>query len=142
MQSSVVMIATALLPFLCGACSLLNEPRFACNPVRGAGDSQCEANEKCAVADDPQIAECRTNGGNGFADSACQPTGGSDDCTAGWACVKTNDGKGADNLCRLVCRIGMDSDCGNTGVPGTAFVCIPASAALAKYGFCCPRSGC
>lgn len=132
-----------LFPLLaCSACSLLNEPRFACNPVSSAGDSQCDANERCAVLGDPQATECRSNGGNGFLDNPCQPTGGSDDCRSGWACVRTNDGRGAENLCRLVCRISMDSDCGNTGGPNATFVCIPASAALAKYGFCCPRSGC
>lgn len=141
MRLFAVKIVTALLLSLCAGCSLLNEPRFACNPVRRAGDSQCEPNEKCAVLGDPQVTECRTNGGNGFADNPCQPTGGGDDCTAGWACVSTNDGMGADSLCRSICRIGMDSDCGTSG-PGTSFVCIPADAALAKYGFCCPRSGC
>lgn len=138
----LVRILLVCLSLPSSACSLLNEPRFACNPVLAAGDSQCDAGEKCVVSEDPQVAECQADRGTSFVGDACRPTGGGDDCIGGMACLPSIYGKGVDNLCRRICRLGTDGDCREVVDPNGPLVCAPPDVKLARYGFCCPKGGC
>ncbi len=128
----------ALGLLLLSGCSLLNEPRFACDPL-ARESSQCDAYEKCAVAENPQITECRRSGDRAF-DDVCRPDGSSADCRSGWTCIeKRTESTGWQGRCRAICRIGGNSDCERAG---PEHVCIAPNTDLARYGFCCPKEGC
>lgn len=142
--------STSLLPAMvmvglsvfCASCSVLNEPRFGCNPVFVAGDSGCDSNEKCVVVEDPQAqaTECRKNTGNSTVGIRCA---NDEDCTTALACVTTTSSSSPDGLCRFVCRVGVESDCQIPVLYDGPYECAPAkTSGWAQFGFCCPRSGC
>ena len=101
---------------------------IACNPVAGAGASQCPTGTACVYTPSPtaEATDCAPPGSDGEG-VACD---NSTECAANLACILNG---APPSHCRAVCRNGVAGDCASGAT---------CSSLGMQYGVCCPMGGC